>query len=246
LSDQCVHSIKAAVFEGLNKTMFRDRREFGGSLLKQLNDVYAYIEQYNRTKAEFSGLYYADENYGSYTFNSDTKHGVGWKSIGFSEYNNPCPFQGTFDGGNHTVSGLVMENAAASGFGLFGYMEGTSSSKATIKNLIIDSCKVKGFSDIGGVVERASGNTSISNCFVTGASALSGSVVGGIVGSSYDVAVTNCHVTGDTVTGYGNAGGVIAYSGGNVTNCSTTCAVTATNGYPVLVYEYIFVIYSLT
>lgn len=60
LSDQCVHTIKAAVFEGLNKTVFRDRREFGGSLLKQLNDVYAYIEQYNRTKAEFSGLYRID------------------------------------------------------------------------------------------------------------------------------------------------------------------------------------------
>ncbi len=60
LSDQCVHTIKAAVFEGLNKTVFRDRREFGGSLLKQLNDVYAYIEQYNRIKAEFSGLYRID------------------------------------------------------------------------------------------------------------------------------------------------------------------------------------------
>lgn len=60
LSDQCVHTIKAAVFEGLNKAVFRDRREFGGSLLKQLNDVYGYIEQYNRTKTEFSGLYRID------------------------------------------------------------------------------------------------------------------------------------------------------------------------------------------
>lgn len=60
LSDQCAHTIKAVVFEGKTKAVFRDRREFGGSLLKQLNDVYAYIEQYNRTKAEFSGLYRID------------------------------------------------------------------------------------------------------------------------------------------------------------------------------------------
>lgn len=56
LSDQCTHTIKAAVFEGVSKSVFKDRREFNGSLLKQLNDVYDYINIYNRTRAEFSGL----------------------------------------------------------------------------------------------------------------------------------------------------------------------------------------------
>ncbi len=56
LSDQCTHAIKAAVFEGISKSVFKDRREFNGSLLKQLNDVYDYINIYNRTRAEFSGL----------------------------------------------------------------------------------------------------------------------------------------------------------------------------------------------
>lgn len=56
LSDQCIHNIKAAVFEGKDKTIFKDRREFSGSILKQLNDVYNYIAQYNRIRAEFSGL----------------------------------------------------------------------------------------------------------------------------------------------------------------------------------------------
>ena len=36
LSDQCVHTIKLAVFEGSKKTVFRDRRELTGSLLKQV------------------------------------------------------------------------------------------------------------------------------------------------------------------------------------------------------------------
>lgn len=60
LSDQCSHTIKAAVFEGGSKKVFKDRREFGGSLLKQLNDAYAYISQFNRIRSVFSGLYRND------------------------------------------------------------------------------------------------------------------------------------------------------------------------------------------
>lgn len=44
LSDQCTHTIKAAVFETDDQSVFKDRREFSGSLLKQLTDVYDYIE----------------------------------------------------------------------------------------------------------------------------------------------------------------------------------------------------------
>lgn len=60
LSDQCMHTIKAAVFEGTDKAVFKDRREFSGSLLQQLNEVYEYISQYNRIRAEFSGLHRID------------------------------------------------------------------------------------------------------------------------------------------------------------------------------------------
>lgn len=56
LSDQCVHTIKLAVFEGSKKSIFRDRRELSGSLLTQLEDAYSYIDQFNRTRAEFEGL----------------------------------------------------------------------------------------------------------------------------------------------------------------------------------------------
>lgn len=60
VSDQCVHTIKAAVFEGTEKAVFKDRYEFSGSLLKQLNDAYKMIDRYNRTRAEFDGLYRVD------------------------------------------------------------------------------------------------------------------------------------------------------------------------------------------
>lgn len=56
LSDQCNHTVKLAVFEGSKKSVFKDRQELTGSLLQQLEDAYGYIDRFNRTRAEFSGL----------------------------------------------------------------------------------------------------------------------------------------------------------------------------------------------
>jgi len=56
LSDQCIHTVKLAVFEGTEKVTFKDRREFMGSLLKQLGDAYEFIDRYNRNRSEIEGL----------------------------------------------------------------------------------------------------------------------------------------------------------------------------------------------
>ena len=56
LSDQCIHTIKAAVFQGADNAVFRDRKEFSGSLLKQLDEVYQFLDFYNKTEAQFDGL----------------------------------------------------------------------------------------------------------------------------------------------------------------------------------------------
>ena len=61
LSDQCTHTVKIAVFEGEQKTVFKDRREFCGSLLKQLNGAYQFIDQFNHTHAHTEGLYRVDK-----------------------------------------------------------------------------------------------------------------------------------------------------------------------------------------
>ena len=60
LSDQCSSTIKAATFSGIDKSQFQDRREFGGSLFSQMEDMYAYLDLRNRTKATFDGLYRHD------------------------------------------------------------------------------------------------------------------------------------------------------------------------------------------
>lgn len=56
LSEQCLHTVKAAVFEGTDQSTFKDRREFSGSLLRQLNEVYDYIDFHNSTHASFHKL----------------------------------------------------------------------------------------------------------------------------------------------------------------------------------------------
>lgn len=56
LSDQCVHTIKAAVFQGTDQTIFKDRREFTGSLMQQMNEVYDFIDFRNQTRATIEKL----------------------------------------------------------------------------------------------------------------------------------------------------------------------------------------------
>lgn len=56
LSDQCGHTIKFAVFEGASKTVFGDRKEFSGSLFKQLDEAFNAILMFNHVRAEFAGL----------------------------------------------------------------------------------------------------------------------------------------------------------------------------------------------
>ncbi len=61
LSDQCKHSVKLAVFQGTDKLVFKDRKEFSGSLFKQLEDTHSAIDFYNGTRATFKGLIRNDE-----------------------------------------------------------------------------------------------------------------------------------------------------------------------------------------
>lgn len=56
LCDQCSHTIKVAVFGDSANTVFRDNKEFGGSLFTQLEDTFQYLMLCNKTKATFKGL----------------------------------------------------------------------------------------------------------------------------------------------------------------------------------------------
>jgi ATP-dependent DNA helicase RecG len=56
LSDQCAHTIKVAVFADEQNTVFRDRKEFTGSIFEQLEDTFNYLQLCNRNKSVIDGL----------------------------------------------------------------------------------------------------------------------------------------------------------------------------------------------
>lgn len=60
LSNQCETTTKVALFQGTDRAVFRERKEFTGSILKQLDDIYSFIDFLNKTKATFSGLHRTD------------------------------------------------------------------------------------------------------------------------------------------------------------------------------------------
>jgi len=61
LSDQCQFTIKTAVFQGTDQTDFKDRKEFKGPLLKQLEECYTFLQLNNPVSATFHGIYRHDE-----------------------------------------------------------------------------------------------------------------------------------------------------------------------------------------
>lgn len=56
LSDQCGHIIRCAVYEGTGKNQFKTRKEFSGSILKQMDDAYSFLSLNNNLRATFDGL----------------------------------------------------------------------------------------------------------------------------------------------------------------------------------------------
>jgi ATP-dependent DNA helicase RecG len=56
LSDQCAHTVKVAVFADENNTVFRDRKEFSGSVLRQLEETFDYLQLCNKNSSVIDGL----------------------------------------------------------------------------------------------------------------------------------------------------------------------------------------------
>ena len=56
VSEQCLHSIKVAVFEDNENTKFQAYREFTGSIFQQLENAFAFLMLCNQNPSNFSGL----------------------------------------------------------------------------------------------------------------------------------------------------------------------------------------------
>ena len=144
-----------------------------------------------------------------------------WTPIGNYTEGNKIYYEGTFDGGGHTISGLnVTDNFRYAS--LFGAVKG-----GTIKNLTVAgnvshnynltglACHVGGI--VGGALDAATIENCSNNCSVTGGS---GDYIGGIAGSNIDNArIIDCYNVG-TITGTINGtGGVTWLNMGTISNC---------------------------
>ena len=61
LSDQCSHTTKIAVFSDDACTVFRDSKEFGGSIFKQFKDAVNYLALCNKTSSVIKGVVRTDK-----------------------------------------------------------------------------------------------------------------------------------------------------------------------------------------
>ncbi len=110
-------------------------------------------------------------------------------------------FNGTFDGGNHVVTGLYINRPKEQAQGLFGQRvdlreselseeEQKSRETTVIKNLYIKDCDITGSGNVGGVIggmwnfiQYEGGDLILENCHVTGRIVAEG-WAGGVAGSA--------------------------------------------------------------
>ena len=144
-----------------------------------------------------------------------------WTPIGNYTEGNQIYYEGTFDGGGYTISGLNVTGKFRCA-SLFGAVKG-----GTIKNLTVAGNVSHNYSStgldchVGGIVGSALDAATIencsNNCSVTGGS---GDFIGGIAGSNINNArIIDCYNVG-TITGtIIETGGVTGFNMGTISNC---------------------------
>lgn len=135
--------------------------------------------------------------------------GKEWTPIG--DYDNR--YTGTFDGGNHTITGLTV-NQTRNYVGLIGCI----GSDGTVKNVKLENVNITGDGYfVGGVAGTNYGT--IENCSVDGTLTNYVQYLGGVVGDNYG-SIIGCSSSG-TITGTGpNVGGIGGQSvGGTIMAC---------------------------
>jgi len=160
---------------------------------------------------------------------------------------------GTFDGQNHTITGLYIDRSDGNYVGLFGFAD----TGAIIANTgLVDvsvtgdqrvgalvgwnqgnitdcysTANANGDNEIGGLVGQNGFLATIMNSFATGhitGYTLAGGLVGNNIGSA---TITNSFATGDVNSNDNEAGGLVGYNFnyGTITNCYASGNVTGRN-----------------
>ncbi len=118
-----------------------------------------------------------------------------WTPIG--TYDNP--YTGTFDGGNHTITGLKIDQSGTDNVGLIGRL----GSGGKVQDVTLTEVNVTGGTYVGGIAGQTDGT--VENCSVNG-TVTGQNQTGGIVGRNFST-ISGCSAEG-TVTGNINVGGI--------------------------------------
>lgn len=161
--------------------------------LNSVEDLALLVDEVNNKAVNFKGT--------AFKLTQDITLSGNWTPIGCVKGQSNRTFGGSFDGADHTIKGLTIDDTTSvSGF--FGFVSG-----GTVKNLKIDGANIKAGSYVGILFGKAE-NAEIKDCSVSGQ--LTGAdFVGGLGGSISGSKVENISV-GGSVQGSSSIGGVAA------------------------------------
>ncbi len=156
------------------------------------------------------------------TLNGDGSDFKAWTPIGENIYDREeLRYRGTFDGANHTVSGLYFNDATKGSIGLFSFVD----TDASVKNVGVLDSYLYGKLNVGGVAGVSYGP--LENCYNASTVMADATGVGGVAGWS-DGITRNCYNIG-CVSGYIYVGGVAGCASGTVQNCYNMGTVKSIN-----------------
>lgn len=141
-------------------------------------------------------------------------------------------WEGQFNGNNHSIYNMNVENALQSG--LFGVIAGNGSVKNVIlRRPIISKCKTQDDSAVGFIAGSIYRGGSIDSCSVmcgeinNPASKSKGSQSGGIVGWAENFSITNCTVFKTSIKSNAQVGGIVGHTDSGYT--SSTPSIISNN-----------------
>lgn len=188
-------------------------------LAKTVNEGNNYRGKYIRLDADIQLNDYTKENW--------ILGAVQWTSIGGYPcqngiYSDTSDFGGDFDGNNHVISGLYMDNPDQSRVGLFGF-----NSWGVIRNLTVTDSFLRGRNVVGAIAGSSNGGE-LHNCH-SDATVIGTRSVGGLAGNGSDF--YSCTFDGH-VHGFSGVGG-IAGNASTLDYCQSTENATVIGSYTV-------------
>jgi len=149
-------------------------------------------------------------------FGANFNEGRGWIP--------PFSFQGIFNGNNHTITGLYINDPDGEslvqpfigGHGLFGSIQGNG----VVKNLRLVDVNIRGGGSVTGAVAGGNFNLII-NCYSSGTVSGGSTGVGGIAGYlHFQSAIIGSRSSATVSDGFNGTGGIVGFSWGYVVNSS--------------------------